>query len=135
LHGKKNFFRQKKSFETIGKSNNYDEIENRLTGIFHYCSPFLLFSQEKNIRLPEPDTKEENLNGNTSAKITSRSFKNQAIDLQTLSDLLWAAYGINRPESGKTDCPSAMNVQELRFMYLHKKVFISMMPKKTSCYG
>lgn len=80
---------------------------------FIICAPFLLFSQEKNIRLPEPDTKGgKPLMETLQLRSTSRSFKNQAIGLQTLSDLLWAAYGINRPESGKRTAPSAMNVQE-----------------------
>jgi SagB-type dehydrogenase family enzyme len=32
---------------------------------------------------------------------------------QTLSDLIWAAYGINRPDSGKRTAPSALNKQEI----------------------
>jgi SagB-type dehydrogenase family enzyme len=32
---------------------------------------------------------------------------------QELSNLLWAAFGINRPESGKRTAPSAMNWQEI----------------------
>jgi len=31
---------------------------------------------------------------------------------QTLSNLLWAAFGINRPESGRRTAPSALNWQE-----------------------
>ncbi len=30
-----------------------------------------------------------------------------------LSNLLWAAFGINRPESGKRTAPSAVNYQEI----------------------
>jgi hypothetical protein len=33
--------------------------------------------------------------------------------MQELSNLLWAAYGINRPETGKRTAPSAMNWQEI----------------------
>jgi len=32
---------------------------------------------------------------------------------QVLSDLLWAAWGVNRPETGKRTAPSAMNWQEI----------------------
>lgn len=35
------------------------------------------------------------------------------MELQDLSDLLWAAAGINRPESGKRTSPTAMNKQEI----------------------
>jgi SagB-type dehydrogenase family enzyme len=43
---------------------------------------------------------------------SSRSFDSKPIPLQVLSNLLWAANGINRPESGKRTAPSAMNWQE-----------------------
>jgi len=42
-----------------------------------------------------------------------RSYSTKPLPLQTLSDLLWAADGINRPESGKRTAPTAMNQQEL----------------------
>jgi len=35
------------------------------------------------------------------------------LNLQDLSDLLWAANGINRPESGKRTAPSAINAQDI----------------------
>ena len=47
------------------------------------------------------------------ARSSSRSFKSDKLPLQVLSDLLWAAFGINRPESGKRTAPSAMNWQEI----------------------
>lgn len=39
---------------------------------------------------------------------TIRDYKDQEIDMQTLSNLLWAAYGINRPD-GKQTVPAARN--------------------------
>ena len=42
-----------------------------------------------------------------------RLFKDDKISLQDLSNLLWAAFGVNRPESGKRTAPSAMNWQEI----------------------
>jgi len=33
--------------------------------------------------------------------------------MQVLSNLLWAAFGINRPDSGKRTAPSAVNWQEI----------------------
>lgn len=44
---------------------------------------------------------------------TSRSFAPDAIPAQTLSNLLWAAWGINRPADGKRTAPSARNWQEM----------------------
>jgi nitroreductase len=44
---------------------------------------------------------------------SSRSFSPKALPLQTLSDLLWAGFGINRPESGKRTAPSSYNWQDI----------------------
>ena len=43
---------------------------------------------------------------------SSRDFSPAPLPDQMLSDLLWAAFGINRPESGKRTAPSALNWQE-----------------------
>ena len=54
-----------------------------------------------------------------SARKTTREFGTEALPLQTLSNLLWAAFGVNRaemagrtPKPGRT-APSAMNLQEI----------------------
>jgi SagB-type dehydrogenase family enzyme len=44
---------------------------------------------------------------------SSRQFSQKEIPMQTLSDMLWAAWGVNRPESGKRTAPSAANWQEI----------------------
>lgn len=44
---------------------------------------------------------------------SSREFAPTALDEQTLSDLLWAAAGVNRPALGGRTAPSAMNAQEV----------------------
>lgn len=44
---------------------------------------------------------------------TIRDFSPDKLPPQVLSDLLWAAFGINRPESGKRTAPSAVNWQEI----------------------
>jgi len=46
-------------------------------------------------------------------RASSREFSNENLSDQTLSNLLWAAWGINRPESGKRTAPSAVNRQEI----------------------
>lgn len=77
--------------------------------------PALLLAQElKPIELPKPQTTGgKALMQALKARRTSREFKSQSIPLQVLSNLLWAAFGINRPESGKRTAPSAMNWQEM----------------------
>jgi SagB-type dehydrogenase family enzyme len=42
-----------------------------------------------------------------------RSYAKGEIPLQTLSDLLWAAFGINRPSKGLRTAPSAVNAQDV----------------------
>lgn len=44
---------------------------------------------------------------------TSREFSEKELPIDVLSGLLWAACGINRPDSGKRTAPSAMNMQEI----------------------
>jgi nitroreductase len=48
---------------------------------------------------------------------TTRAFEEKPLPLQTLSNLLWAAFGVNRPREAKPGlgrtAPSAMNKQEV----------------------
>ncbi len=48
-----------------------------------------------------------------SRRQSSRSFSARALPGRILSNLLWAADGINRPDAGKRTAPSAMNKQEI----------------------
>lgn len=47
-----------------------------------------------------------------SERKTLRNFGSAQLPLQTLSNLLWAAFGVNRPD-GKRTAPSARNVQDI----------------------
>lgn len=44
---------------------------------------------------------------------SSREFSSEKLPMQVLSNLLWAAFGVNRPDSGKRTAPSAVNSQEI----------------------
>lgn len=44
---------------------------------------------------------------------STRAFSPEALPVQVVADLLWAAFGINRPDSGKRTAPSARNWQEI----------------------
>jgi SagB-type dehydrogenase family enzyme len=48
-----------------------------------------------------------------SERKSGRSFSPQPLSLQVLSNLLWAGFGINRPETGGRTAPSALNAQEV----------------------
>jgi SagB-type dehydrogenase family enzyme len=64
------------------------------------------------------------------ARQSSREFGPEKLSAQDLSNLLWAADGINRPDSGKRTAPSAVNWQDIDiyvstaeglFLYLPKE--------------
>ena len=44
---------------------------------------------------------------------SGREFSSAELPLQVISDMLWAACGINRPDSGHRTAPTAMNMQEI----------------------
>jgi nitroreductase len=48
-----------------------------------------------------------------SLRASVSEFDSKELELQDLSDLVWAAYGINRPESGKRTAPTAYNTQDI----------------------
>jgi SagB-type dehydrogenase family enzyme len=77
---------------------------------------FSLFSAAqglKPVQLPPPQTKGGRpLMQVLSDRKSTREFGPGTLSPQTLSDLLWAAFGINRPD-GRRTAPSAMNWQEV----------------------
>ncbi len=48
-----------------------------------------------------------------SLRASANEFDTTSLNLQDLSDLLWAANGVNRPEEGKRTAPSALNAQDI----------------------
>lgn len=73
----------------------------------------LLAQDLKPIMLPKPDTTGgKPLMAALKERRTSRSFSSEKLPAQVLSNLLWAAFGINRPDGHRT-APSAMNWQEI----------------------
>lgn len=70
--------------------------------------------ETKNIQLPKPQTDGGMpLMKALQVRHSTRSFSTREIPQQTLSNLLWAAFGINRPDSDKRTAPSALNWQEI----------------------
>lgn len=76
--------------------------------------PALVAAQQlKSVELPAPQTTGGMpLMQALKARHSTREFSPRELPLQLLSNLLWAAFGVNRPESGKRTAPSAMNWQE-----------------------
>jgi SagB-type dehydrogenase family enzyme len=69
---------------------------------------------QKPIELPAPNTSGgKPLMQVLGARSSSREFSPEKLPDQVLSDLLWAACGVNRSDSGKRTAPTAMNQQEI----------------------
>lgn len=74
----------------------------------------------EDIKLPEPDK------SNTTTLIqalenrhSDRQFASKEVDDATLSTILWAAYGVNRPD-GKRTIPTAMDKKDLNIYVFNK---------------
>lgn len=71
-------------------------------------------AQDKIIKLPPPQKEiGKPLMQALSLRHSTRTFSSKPLSMQEMSNLLWAAFGINRTESGKRTAPSAMNWQEI----------------------
>jgi SagB-type dehydrogenase family enzyme len=66
------------------------------------------------IKLPPPNLSSgKSLMQSLQLRKSSRDFSTKELPLGVLSNLLWAACGINRPENGRLTAPSAVNWQEI----------------------
>ena len=64
------------------------------------------------IQLPNPQKEGgKPLMAALNARMSTKTFNGEKLPMQTLSNLLWAAFGINRPD-GRRTAPSAKNWQE-----------------------
>ena len=69
---------------------------------------------DKVVKLPKPNlNRVGTVMKALSERQSTREYASKALSLADLSDLLWAANGINRSESGKRTAPSALNKQDV----------------------
>jgi len=95
------------------------------------AAPLLAAQETDVVKLPAPQmTGGKPLMDCLKARQSARDFGAEKISPQVLSNLLWAADGINRPDSGKRTAPSAVNWQDIDiyaatadglFLYLPKE--------------
>lgn len=85
----------------------------------------MLIAQQAFIKLETPDlNRATSLMEALSVRASAREYDTTRLSLQDLSDLLWAANGINRPEEGKRTAPSAMNSQDVDiYVFMKNGVF------------
>ncbi len=92
-----------------------------------FIFPLITYAQELNpIQLLKPQTDGGRpLMQALKDRKTDRAFSPEKPPLQMLSNLLWAAFGINRPDSGKRTAPSAVNWQEIElYVVLPEGVYL-----------
>lgn len=79
------------------------------------------YGQEKVIKLLEPEkSKGKSIMQTLSERKSVRSFDTKSLSKQDLSNLLWAAFGINRPD-GKRTAPTARDMREITIYALMKE--------------
>lgn len=86
-------------------------------------SQLSVFSQEPQvIKLPDPQLeKGKPLMQALRDRQSIRSYSSREISLQEMANLLWAANGINRKESGRRTAPTAQNRQEIEVYVSNKE--------------
>lgn len=90
-------------------------LASRLVLVILLILPALTSAEElKPVQLPKPQMEI----GRPLMKVlkdrrSSRAFSTEKLPMQVLSNILWAAFGVNRPDSGKRTAPSARNWQEI----------------------
>ncbi|MBN1558736.1 nitroreductase family protein [candidate division KSB1 bacterium] len=90
------------------------KLISRLYIVYTALCLHLLAQELATIKLNPPDTQRGLPFMQTLAvKASATEWSEQELSLQDLSDLLWAANGLNRPEENKTTASSAMNSHDV----------------------
>lgn len=77
------------------------------------------YGQEINLPAPQKSNEKCSLMKALQDRHSVRLYRDEALSDQMLSDLLWAANGVNRAD-GKRTAPSAINAQDIE-LYVYKK--------------
>ena len=101
-------------------------MKKNIFAFFIFISCSAIAQELKPIQLPPPQTKiGKPLMECLQLRRSGRNFAGTLLPAQELSNIFWAAAGINRPESGKRTVPSAMNWQEVDlYVFLAEGTFI-----------
>ena len=93
-------------------------------GVLATCLADALSGSEvpETIRLPPPETGGGMpLMQALKDRMSTKEFTTKALSQNQISNLLWAAFGINRPESGKRTAASAVNCQDIQVYVVFEK--------------
>jgi len=108
---------------------NQDIMKRMLLSVFvsfFLMVPFFVFSQTGEILLTAPGLKSgKPLMQALSERSSNREYSERELSEEHLSGLLWAACGINRPESGKRTAPSARNWQDVQvYVFMKQGIYL-----------
>ncbi len=93
------------------------------TLVISYCNS--LFAQDTILLMPPSQEGEMSLTEALQKRKSTRSYSGESHTDQQLSDLLWSAFGINRPEEMKRTAPSSRNQQEIDvYVFTKDGVFV-----------
>jgi len=86
----------------------------------------IVAQEMETIKLPEVNkNRGSSLMEALSKKASAQNWSDRELSMQDLSDLLWAAAGINRPDSKKRTYSSAMNTQDVEvYVFLKDGVYL-----------
>jgi SagB-type dehydrogenase family enzyme len=103
--------------------NNFIFSLAMLSGFFISA---LSMAQSTDIILSKPDLNSgKPLMSALKDRSSAREFNEMDLSHEHLSGLLWAACGINRPESGKRTAPSAMNWQDVSvYVFMKSGIYL-----------
>ena len=98
--------------------------------IFSVCAPGAIAEEAEQIKLMAPQLDRGKLLMEAlKERKSQRVFSERELPIDLLSNLLWAASGVNRPDSGKMTVPTAMDFREIDIyvamesgLYLYKPV-------------
>lgn len=98
--------------------------------IFSLLFNIQVIAQSKSVPLPQPArTGGMPLMEALDKRCSTREFENHELTEQTLSNLLWAAWGINREGSDKHTAPSSNNKQEIDIYVVKANGVFKYIPK------
>ncbi len=117
------------NFVDFEKKMNYGALKVYFRDGFNMFKKFCLLTvltlfatsvyANNNISLPNP-IRESDLMNTIDLRVSSRHFSNKEINLQTLSDILWVAFGVNK--NGTRTIATAQNEQNLKLYVVYKGV-------------
>jgi SagB-type dehydrogenase family enzyme len=90
-------------------------MKNKIFFVLFIITANSLFAQTAKTIVLNPPSNDRGLSvmKALSLRASAAEFDTANINLQDLSDLLWASNGVNRPEEGKRTAPSAINAQDI----------------------